>query len=136
MVVHNEDIIEKGQFTCIQSPHSRRSNIVEFALYTSQNVLKAARINFVSNCLRNVLLNPNTNRNVLASRLNVRDTRSSYRKPGRMGALVILHPPIAVCYSSDRSYSQIYFSISYKQSQPAAVQGHITAKKSIFHILE
>jgi len=53
-----------------------------------------------------------------------------------MGALVILHPAIALCYSSDTGYSQIYFNIYCKQSQTAAVQGHLTAKKSIFHILE
>lgn len=53
-----------------------------------------------------------------------------------MGALVILHPATALCYSSDTGYSQIYCNISYKKSQAAAVQGHLTAKKSIFHILE
>jgi len=53
-----------------------------------------------------------------------------------MGALVILHPATAICYSSDTGYSQVYFNISYKQSQAAAVQGHLTAKKSIFYALE
>jgi hypothetical protein len=55
-VVHKENIIGKGLSAYLQSTHSRCSStsIVEFALYARQNVLKAVRINCVSNYSRNV----------------------------------------------------------------------------------